>query len=86
MTIGERIAHLRNKKGLQPSQLARMAGIPLSTLSYLERGIRDGEGLSVATIKRLARALGVSVDYLIGMYEDDDEEPAYRRRRAVAAA
>ena len=35
--------------------------------------------MSVTYAKRIARALGVSVDYLIGMYEDDeqgDDEPA----------
>lgn len=74
MTIGERIAQLRSKKGMKQGALAREAQVPLSTLSYLERGLRDGEGVSVATAKRLAKALGVTLDYLCGMYEDDESD------------
>ena len=71
MTIGERIAHLRRRKGLSQPELARQAGVPLSTLNYVERGIRKGEGLRVETIRRIARALDVSLDYLCGMYADE---------------
>ena len=74
MNIGERIAHLRSRKGLSQPDLARQAGVPLSTLNYVERGIRKGEGLSVGTIRRIARSLGVSLDYLCGMYVDDCKE------------
>jgi transcriptional regulator with XRE-family HTH domain len=76
MTIGERITHLRLRKGiLTQAELARLAGVPLSTLSYVERGLRDGAGLSVATAQRLAKALGVTLDYLTGMYAEDDDVP-----------
>ena len=74
MTIGERITHLRRRKGLSQPGLARQAGVPLSTLNYVERGIRKGEGLSVETIRRIARSLGVSLDYLCGMYADGCKE------------
>jgi transcriptional regulator with XRE-family HTH domain len=70
--MGERIAKMRQRRGMTPSELARRANIPLSTLSVIERGKRKGEGLTVATAKRIAEALGVSLDYLSGMYEDDD--------------
>jgi transcriptional regulator with XRE-family HTH domain len=72
LTMGERIARMRQRRGMTPSELARRANIPLSTLSVIERGKRKGEGLTVATAKRIAEALGVSLDYLSGMYEDDD--------------
>ena len=72
LTMGERIANMRQRRGMTPSELARRANIPLSTLSVIERGKRKGEGLTVATAKRIAEALGVSLDYLSGMYEDDD--------------
>ena len=43
----------------------------------LEAGTRDSEHLSIVLRQRLARALGVSVAYLIEMYEEEDEdEPA----------
>lgn len=75
LTMGERIAKMRERRGLTSSALAKRAHIPLSTLSVVERGIRKGEGLTVATAKRLAEALGVTLDYLAGVYEDDEEAP-----------
>lgn len=74
MTIGQRIVQLRVYIGLTQSSLAREAGIPLSTLNYLERGVRQGENLSVATAIRLAHALGVSMDALclVGAEHPDD--------------
>ena len=75
MTLGERIKALREKRGLGIRELARVANVRHATLSQLERGIRAD--VTTETAKRIARALGVSVDYLIGMYEDDeDAEPA----------
>ena len=74
LTMGERIAKMRERRGLTASALAKRAHIPLSTLSVVERGIRKGEGLTVATAKRLAEALGVTLDYLAGVYEDEEEE------------
>jgi transcriptional regulator with XRE-family HTH domain len=77
-TLGERIIYLRSKKHLSQSQLARQAGIPYSTLCSLEKGLRSGEKVSLGIAKRLALALGVTLDYLAGMYEEDenDLEPA----------
>ena len=73
-TMGERIAKVRKQRGLKQSELAKLANIPLSTLNVIERGVRKGEGLSIATAKRMARALGVTLDYLAGMYEEDESE------------
>ena len=77
MTLGERIKVLREKRGLGIRELARIANVRHATLSQLERRLRAD--VTTETAKRIARALGVSVDYLIGMYEDDDQgdsEPA----------
>lgn len=76
MTIGERITYLRKKQGISQAELARRSTIGQSTLHGYESGTRSTEGMSVAIVRRLARALGVSVDHLIGMYDDasDDEE------------
>jgi transcriptional regulator with XRE-family HTH domain len=72
MTLGERIKTLREKRGIGMRELARLAGVKHTTLSQLERGIRAD--VTTETAKKIARALGVSVDYLIGMYEDEDED------------
>jgi transcriptional regulator with XRE-family HTH domain len=71
MTLGQRMKALREKRGLGLRELARMAGVHHPTLSQLERGVIAD--VTTGTAKKIARALGVSVDYLIGMYEDDED-------------
>jgi transcriptional regulator with XRE-family HTH domain len=68
MTIGERIRKLRQEQGLSQHDLARKAGVRRPTISELESGKQ--QGLTVDTAKRLARALGVGIDYLAGTWED----------------
>jgi transcriptional regulator with XRE-family HTH domain len=70
-SIGERIKHLRKSRGLTIRQLAGLAHVPQSTLSSVESGARSGSNLSLETGKRLARALGISLDVIAGVYEDD---------------
>jgi len=73
--IGERLRRLRDKRGLSVRQLARLAEVPHETISRLENNQQRHPSLPVAM--RLAKALGVTLDYLAGMYEDEDEdEPA----------
>jgi len=76
--FGPRITYLRNKSNISQAELARRAKIGQSTLNGYETGSRPALRMSVEIAMRLARALGVSVDHLIGMYEDasDDEEDA----------
>jgi transcriptional regulator with XRE-family HTH domain len=71
-TLGERIKALRQKQGLSQGELARRCGISQAAISRLETGsMKDVE---TAIARRLARALGTSVDYLIGTFEDEDVE------------
>ena len=75
--IAQRLQRLRLAKGLSRRQLAIQAAIPQGIISRLERGEQDYPSVPVAM--RLAKVLGISVDYLIGMYEEDTEsdgEPA----------
>jgi len=61
---GERpIRVWREYRGLTVKALANEAGIAAAYLSQIETGKRDG---TVATMKRLADALGVSLDDLVG--------------------
>ncbi len=60
--IGERVTKRREQMGWSQTDLARMLGIAPSRISEFERGIKTDCNLSTA--KRLARALGVSIDYL----------------------
>lgn len=72
MTLGERIKKLRERRGFASvRELARVAGVKHVTLSKLERGLQLD--VTTETAKKIARALGVSLDYLVGMYEDDEQ-------------
>ena len=56
-----RIREFRKKKGLRQTDLARLVGIFQSELSEIERGLRKP---SVYLAKKIAKALGVSLDDL----------------------
>ena len=88
--VGERIKTLRMRRNLTLRALASQAQVPQSTLSAVETGARAGRNLTLATSARLARALGVTVDYLAGMYgEEEDAASGLRgrpRKHPLAAA
>jgi len=74
MDMGQRIKRLRDRKGLSLRQLSELSGVERGLLSRIEHGQRPQVSVQVAM--RIARALGVTLDYLAGMYEDDeDAEP-----------
>ena len=68
MTIGARIKALRQKKGWSQRALARLAGVRHATLAELETGKRTETRTDIA--RRLAQTLGVTLDYLAGMYDE----------------
>jgi transcriptional regulator with XRE-family HTH domain len=70
MTTSERISYLRKKKGMSQSELARQCQMPQSTLHSYESGTRSADSMQIATAKRMAEVLGVSVDYLCGVYDE----------------
>lgn len=60
--LGSNIVNLRKLKGLSQAQLAKVAQIPRSTLTYTE----SGEGNpTLSNILKISRALNVSVEELI---------------------
>lgn len=62
-----RLRQLRFERGLTVGALARAAGLATSTLSRLETGARH---LSLAHVERLAGALGVAPEALLGAEAD----------------
>jgi len=72
MRLGERLKRAREKKGWSQRELARQAQVRYATISELENGIRTA--MNTDTAKRIARSLGVSVDYLIGTFEEEEDE------------
>jgi len=77
MPLGDRLRRERLRKGWGVRELARLSGVRYALISELETGKKDDT--TGRNLKRLARVLGVSVDYLLGTFEDNeqgDDEPA----------
>src|SRR5437763_16072199 len=72
--VGKRIKRIRELRGLTIRQLSQQSGVPSSTLSFVESGVRAGAGLSLATGRKLAETLGVTLDWLSGVYRDEERE------------
>jgi transcriptional regulator with XRE-family HTH domain len=74
--LGERIARLRERKGLTQKVLADRAGFSVTYLSEIESG--KDRNVSSAKLLRIADELGASLDYLMR-----GVETAVRERRTV---
>jgi len=60
--LGESLDYLRKARGLTQEQLAKISGIPRTTLSHIE----SGEGNpSLTTLSKLALALGIPYEELL---------------------
>ena len=71
MELGTKIRHRREQIGLSQADLAQLMHIAQGRISEWESGARSQ--MSLKNLRSLARALGVSADYLIGTWEDDAE-------------
>ncbi|SKA89515.1 Helix-turn-helix [Clostridium sp. USBA 49] len=69
--IGERILRLRIKNEMKQKELADKVGITEATLSRYENGLRSPKG---EIVSKLAEALGVSSDYLLGLTDEVKEQ------------
>lgn len=63
MNIGERIKACRKEKKQSQQQIADVIGVQRSAISKYEKGIVD---IPFSQLGKIASALGVSVDYLLG--------------------
>ncbi len=82
MSIGERIKRARSMAGLSLRELAEAAEISPMAISKYERGL-DIPGSAV--LIRLAKALGVRIEYFFRPTTVSLSFPAYRRREALPA-
>ncbi len=73
-----RIRMLRREAGLTQAALAERAGLAEITISAIERGQKQPR---LATVAAIAKALGVSLDELVGWNRPDDGRS--RRRSAL---
>ena len=79
--FGQRVKRMRERRGLSVQELATRAQTTYQTIWRIERGELKEPGIGLA--QRIARALGVGVDYLIGMFSEEDSsvmEPALSGR------
>ncbi len=72
MSFGDRLKKRRDELRFSQQQLSETSGVRRATISDLETGRRST--VTTDTAKALARALGVSVDYLINTWGESKEE------------
>lgn len=81
LDTGERVRLLRLEKGLSLAQLGGLAGVSYQIVSRVERS--DYYHLNVETLKKLARALGVSCGRLLDPEDAKDAETQAEVRAAA---
>ena len=77
--LGKHIATLRKETGLTQMEVAKVLGIPQRTVSFYER---EANYLPSNLIEPLAELLGVSVEVLLGIEQDDGEKRGPKSRLA----
>lgn len=83
-----RLRHARETlRKLTQVELARRAGLPSTAISHFEAGARKP---SFDSLRRLATALDVTTDWLLGQVDDPDQsaaaDPLYRHIQNLSAA
>jgi len=68
MSLGDRVMRLREKLRINQKQLAEASSITQATISRIESG--HVKELRSQALRRLAEALGVTVDYLVGRTDE----------------
>jgi transcriptional regulator with XRE-family HTH domain len=70
--FGLRVEKMRARRHLSTQELAERTGLSYQSVWRIERGQHKEPG--VFTTEKIARALGCTTDYLIGMQEDDESQ------------
>ena len=76
MDFGQKVRERREILGVSQSEFARSVGMFPSRISEIESGIHPSVGILV--LRKMARALGTSADYLIGTWEETSPSRAPR--------
>ncbi len=74
MTIAERICNIRTDLGYSQDDLARKCG--WSNRSSVSKIESSGDNISLKKISKIAYALGVSAEYLLGYTDNPDTIPS----------
>lgn len=71
MSLGQRVKDRRHGLGWTQEDLALRLAVRQNVVSRLEKdGVLTPK---LPMIRRLARVLGVTADYLVGMYDEDED-------------
>ena len=62
--VGDRLRELRQEKGYSISELAELAGVSKSYLSYIERGVQKNPSLQF--LRKIAATLETDIEVLVG--------------------
>lgn len=79
--LGKSLKSCRERRGWTIERLSRKAKVHKEILHACEE---KGSPVFFEVAMRLARALGVSLDYLVGMYADEDDPEAHAAERSSA--
>lgn len=80
MTIGDRIQETRKSRGLNQEQLAELASLNRVTIAKYESGRIEPGAQALA---RIADALEVSIDYLLGRDEEPETDDTWTIREQL---
>lgn len=72
-TMGQRVLTSRRDLHLDQEELAKQSGVSRSRISEIERG--KAPNIGIEAVFSLARALGVSPIYLLGLTDNPSGEP-----------
>jgi len=78
-TFGQRLVRLRQWRGLTQREMAQRAEMRQSLISMIEHDDRDGLKMQLGAALRLARVLGITVEYLA-----TGQQPARASRKSPA--
>ncbi|WP_158807798.1 helix-turn-helix domain-containing protein [Beijerinckia sp. L45] len=82
----ERLKKARELRKLSQGEAATLSGLPPTSISHFEAGARKP---SFDNLRRLARALEVTTDFLLGLAETPDvstsADPLYRHGQLMSA-
>lgn len=68
--FGRRVRAMRERRKLTPQELAKKVGTTYQTIWRIENGKHAEPGIYIA--RGIARALDVSLDYLVNLHGEDD--------------
>lgn len=68
MSFGKKVRERREVMGMSQADLAEKVGMHASRISAIESGAHPQ--VNIPHLREIARALGVSADYLIGTWEE----------------